>query len=778
MPTCRLCGRVGVNHVCRKPQAGSCRSGSPKKAWAAQKQDLQEDLKAVGEDLGELLLAEEIMDAQDGKLSSLAHKARRETVEAARSQLYVQIQALHADVRRTVLGDQVWRRTGTPPEFFSKIGLASEPAVSSEATQTDTIEKPLKWIARTKDASAMGLTATAKAPPTPDLKPPPVCESPTKRAGVTFASAAELEQRRRMRTEFSPPPHSSPPPPTAHTAAHHFERMQLRTSSDYLLRRAQSSEWTAAAAARWSGASVRRPSVPRSRPAAGAVSASLAASMPQTSPQTRLEALLALKRAEARQLEAVEPGTAAVAWQEAKLLQTELTKLLATPIASRVRRLRDEAEAAAPLSTAALSSPLDLGSGARYGAKPVARPLLDRARVLKHWLKTSTEPGAELANDNEDEDEDEDEDASIDGRPPKPLPSPASTEERNGAPSVVTTVAGPVSGLSPVPPHLLPPTVAMPMPTPPQRTSAGPGQVLAAAHWAAIAQNHTMPISSLPPSYVPPPPAASHAASQPISPPPVGSWQLPAAPPVLPAAAAAAAWAAAHPPSFTTAPAADSAVHATAASRQAAAATSSAVHRFSAAYAHSNSVAAHADLAKSNHAAAPSAAAASAHLTSAPFQPPARSTGAPSAPFAAPFAAAPSDTSDVEADACGGTPSTGGSWQPATRRARHTPSSATERPSYPPLLLPTSYEYPAHAALELGVCSRAIQLPTTACPEALIDAWLVRARHRAYDAKTFDPCQGTHHPMLGGVAGAHAAIYAGLQQAQQILAAFPDAAKE
>ena len=125
-----------------------------------------------------------------------------------------------------------------------------------------------------------------------------------------------------------------------------------------------------------------------------------------------------------------------------------------------------------------------------------------------------------------------------------------------------------------------------------------------------------------------------------------------------------------------------------------------------------------------------------------------------------PSAPAPAADKDYEREQPGGaTPSTGG-WS-----ARHA------APSTPGDWHGISTA-PYHQSPSMGA------MPGARGTEALLDEWLLRARHRAYgnlhahDALSYSLGAGAGAPLGHGLAGgAHAAMLAGLQQAQQILSA-------
>jgi len=904
MPTCRRCGRIGP-HTCKKAQVSTAfgRPQRPGKSWSTAKQDLHEELKQVGNELGELMLAEDIL-VRNERLESPQDKARREKISQARTQLQGQIQKLHAEVKQSVQGEQVWRRTGVPPGYFSSVGLASTPVIADEGTQTDVSSDVPKALRRAVDSSKRRVEGTSS-------QPPPTLESPTKKYGVTFADAAEMERRRaarnsvcsavakqlevdtgvRLPTQLPTPSRrhsfawaedSPSAPPTAHTGARtaptNFEPSTAATISQpeiasrrsSLSRRPaiQPTAWTSAAAARWAGASVVGPEDDADARRAQRLSA--------------LSSDLARWRAEARRLEAsADAAGAARALGEAKLLQMEATKLAATPLAARVRRLRAEPTDQTIPSTS-LSKYLD-GEGAVAGAPAAAPTMRDRARKMRERLRAAATPttawagapaaedpaeaaeaavmsamdtvtnatvekavevAADLAADLEataaDGDEsdgengewNEDADAAAafaaarctfaaasyaapSAAAPHQPPSYGATMPRAGpaepvraAPTTMPMGAPTGTGTMPMgappPPQPLHPqpmpygytgTCMPPLPpptmVPPASLSAGAASHMrAAAHWAAMAVHHGQPLSSVGPSFGPNAPASAVAAYAAAtaglqagwagSPDHLqsarggGVWEGVASVqrPVLPAAAAAAAWAAAHPPSLSAAPAAAAAVRAATAAREAAAATSAAVARYSAAHA-----AAHAFDGPLHHppmgAAAPSAAAAAfaaARSAAAPFAAAPAAAGGFSAEALAAAAGSMqqtfcgearfSDVSDYErAQPGGATPSTGG-WSarhaaPSTPGDWHGSSSA-----------------PYHTSPSLGA------MPGARGTEALLDEWLLRARHRAYgnlhahDALSYSLGAGVGAPLGHGIAGgAHAAMLAGLQQAQQILSA-------
>ena len=896
MPTCRRCGRIGP-HTCKKAQVSTAfgRPQRPGKSWSAAKQDLHEELKQVGNELGELMLAEDIL-VRNERLEAPQDKSRREKISQARTQLQGQIQKLHAEVKQSVQGEQVWRRTGVPPGYFSSVGLASTPFIADEGTQTDVSSDVPKALRLSVDSSKRRVEGTSS-------QPPPTLESPTKKYGVTFADAAEMERRRaarnsvcsavakrlevdtgvRLPTQLPTPSRrhsfawaedSPSAPPTAHTGARtaptNFEPSTAATISQpeiasrrsSLSRRPaiQPSAWTSAAAARWAGASVMGPEDDADARRAQRLSA--------------LGSDLARWRAEARRLEAsADAAGAARALAEAKLLQMEATKLAATPLAARVRRLRAEPTDEIIPSTS-LSKYL-AGEGAVAGAPAAAPTMLDRTRKMRERLRAAATPttawagapatedpaedavastmdavanatmekAVEVAADLEvtamDDDESDGENgewnedadaaaafaaasyaapsaatASGAAAPHKPPPygatMPRAVPIRTAPTAMPMGAPPPPQPLHPQPLHpqplhpqtmpyghpgtcmppLPPTTMAPPTMVQPANLSAGAvSHMRAAAHWAAMAVHHGQPLSSAGPSFGSSAPASAVAAYAAATAGLQAGWSgspdhsqsarggvlwegvASVQRPVLPAAAAAAAWAAAHPPSLSAAPAAAAAVRAAAAAREAAAATSAAVARYSAAHA-----AAHAFDVPLHHpptgAAAPSAAAAAfaAARSAAPFAAAPAAAGGFSAEALAAAAGAMkrtfcgearfSDVSDYEREQPGGaTPSTGG-WS-----ARHA------APSTPGDWHGISTA-PYHQSPSMGA------MPGARGTEALLDEWLLRARHRAYgnlhahDALSYSLGAGAGAPLGHGLAGgAHAAMLAGLQQAQQILSA-------
>ena len=137
MPTCRRCGRVG-HHVCPKvrpsPSPGKATPATP---WRHAKQGVRDQLHDLADDLGDLLRAEEHLGRGD---PSLDERDRHTHVSHVRTQLMSQLKSLQSDVRKSVVGEACWRRTGVRPGYFSEIGMVAPAKSISEATQTDAIK--------------------------------------------------------------------------------------------------------------------------------------------------------------------------------------------------------------------------------------------------------------------------------------------------------------------------------------------------------------------------------------------------------------------------------------------------------------------------------------------------------------------------------------------------------------------------------------------------------------------------------------------------------------
>ena len=235
MPTCRVCGRVGLlacscdrsvpaprpleramqisppqiswspgrdHHHNQRPRQDAAVVRERQRAYSLSpprtRKQVEREVRTLAQGLGDLLIADETL--QRGEPVTPGMRDRRDSVASARQQFLSQLHALSGDLRQAVLEEESWRLSGVRPGYFSRaVGSShpSQPAPAHEsATQTS---PPAGGISKGRGGggpsrrSAAGVARAAGGNED---------DTDTRRGprGPRYAVAAEM--RRQKRTEF------------------------------------------------------------------------------------------------------------------------------------------------------------------------------------------------------------------------------------------------------------------------------------------------------------------------------------------------------------------------------------------------------------------------------------------------------------------------------------------------------------------------------------------------------------------------------------------------